>query len=739
MAYERPQVTVDQNITVQPNVAEREQPAFVFGPSYVLHRYSAPAEKPGTSIGLYEYGSTLEVEYPGVIDPSLVDKDYTKLFGDNVVIALAQLEDAGLPEANMQPNKLAVNGGYTMVIFSEKNYVDHDIDGMEVQRDEALAKNLAVGDSVQVDYTVDEVQSSFITKIASVKLSADDPWELDTDSSYEGPKGTLIVLEDAIPVRADTTSISVTLVDVKNGVEFTSKNESNGSGYQWTQENGKVQVENLNTIDYQYSKDPIKYYSVISADLYLTYRELDESYADQFHSVIGASGVPALFGAVDKDNPLAKGVEMAALNAATDDGDEAPPVYFMAVPFNRETGKLDWQAVLTKATLTDRAYVFAPVTKDPAIIELVENHVKSMSVKDVKMWRIGVVCEQIPSEVMRLGPALNDFGADYYAIPIVNPSSQAVDMLQVITNRYDDTPNADVRFRSTIRVGDVVKFNPHMNGWDEEVWDEYKVAAVLNNNTIQLKEDVDTTSNRVQGNTGNNGQTPVAGAAKIEIYHTYTPAEIAEVVAASSRQMASRRMYNVYPQNFLADGVSYGGEFAACAVAGLVSATEPQQPITNMAIRGIDDIPSIYQQHSKEELDVMAAGGTFIVAQDFPGDRVYVRHQISTAYSDGNLNTAELSITKNVDSISYAFSDAFAPYVGKYNIFPDFLATLRNVATTLIDEFAGSNSVYGPQLIAEETEIKYIRQNALEKDHVDIKIQLGVPYPCNNIDIVLTV
>jgi hypothetical protein len=198
-------------------------------------------------------------------------------------------------------------------------------------------------------------------------------------------------------------------------------------------------------------------------------------------------------------------------------------------------------------------------------------------------------------------------------------------------------------------------------------------------------------------------------------------------------------MLNVFPSVFGNDGVALTGEFAACAVAGLVSATEPQQPITNVTVRGIDDIPMVYQTYSKADLDLMASGGTFIVCQDLPGDIVYVRHQITTAYPDGNLNTAELSITKNVDNISYAFAEAFRPYYGKYNITPDLLAILRNVASTLIDQFAGSTSTYGPQLIAEETEILFIRQNELMKDHVDIGIRLGVPYPCNNIDIVLTV
>ena len=198
-------------------------------------------------------------------------------------------------------------------------------------------------------------------------------------------------------------------------------------------------------------------------------------------------------------------------------------------------------------------------------------------------------------------------------------------------------------------------------------------------------------------------------------------------------------MYNIFPSVFSNDGIKMTGEFAACAVAGLVSATEPQQPITNVTVRGIDDVPLVYQTYNRAQLDTMAAGGTFIVAQDLPNDIVYVRHQISTAYPDGNLNTAELSITKDVDDISYKFADVFRPYYGKYNIVPGLLGILRNKAEDLIDELGRDDSTYGPQLILDETQILDISQNQLMKDHVNIKIKLGVPYPCNNIEIELIV
>ena len=748
MAYQRPMVTVDQNMTIAPTSIERDQPAFIFGPNYELHRYSDAAEKAGIAVGAWEQQANgLDVAYPNVVDPDNVDTGYTKLFGDNVHVQVANLGPALLPEDNMPPSYTDVAGGYTMLLFSGKKYVNYDKDGNPVPLGTEVKKSLAKGDVLLVTYTDSSIsgpQKAF-RKIADVMYS-DASWELDSSSTEsEGPWGTIVVLEDAIPLTA--SGVSAVLADVLDGVEFTAKNIADVGAdpkWQWKQTDVTidgvtvkgVKVNKLSAIDPAYFGTEDQYGEVLYADLFLEYRELKLSFADSFHSVTGASEVEALLGAISPDNPLALGVYMAAINSATDDGDEAPPIYFMAVKTNDKAGYSD---VLNTASNTDRAYVFAPTTNDDEVIELVRSHVLKMSTKTVKMWRIGSVSKFIPTEVAKLSSA-NTYGRPYYAIPVSEGGAIAPDAdakynkFRIVKASDSSDPNDDVRLLSYgIVKGDRIEFNPVENAWGEIVPKEYTVKRVLNNHTVEI-----------EGYINMDGIVAEPDAAsyppkQIQIYHKRTEAQMAEAAASESRELASRRMLNVFPNYFEQNGVTIGGEFAACAVAGLISATEPQQPITNVTVRGIDEIPITNLHYSADDLDTIAAGGTFIVTQDLPGDIVYVRHQITTAYPDGNLNTAELSITKNVDSISYAFADVFRPYYGKYNITPELIAILENLAGNLISQLGGSTSVYGPQLSVETTKIKYVRQNQLLKDHVDIAITLGVPYPCNNIDIVLTV
>lgn len=673
MAYQRPMVTVEQNMTVAPTSVERDQPAFIFGPNYELHRYEDSAEKEGTKAlteaGEGYTGVTATFPYPNVADPEAVDSEYTKLFGENVVVEL--LDPRGVSYSKGEYD--GESCGKIVRFFQDGSDSDE-------------SKMVKAGSLIRI--SVSE-SSDFITKVLAVD---------DTGIFVEDEPD----VDDGSSSSSSSITVTATLVDIVDGVEFAQDLDGRT---QWSQSDGGVKVNaGLKAVlRYTWDGSDGDDYTVISADLFIQYRELATQWSDTIHSVTGASSVADMLGAVSPDNPLAMGVYMACLNAATDDGFESPPVYFMATPTDDLEGYND---VLRKASLTDKVYILVPTTQDSEVIKAVESHVVAMSLATVKQWRIAAVSAEIPETVSRQAATMDPQNQPYKATVSGN-------VFKVVSDADPDAGNPNTAFRSTLVVGDKVKYDGGV----------YTIKRILNNYMVQVKENV--------------ADSDVAK--EIEIYHVYTNAETAEVVASTSRHFASRRMLNVFPTVVKYNGVAMSGEFAACAVAGLISATEPQQPITNMPIRGIDDVPMIYSTFNNEELDTMAAGGTFIIAQDLPGDIVYVRHQVTTATYGGNLNTSEMSVTKNVDNISYAFAETFRPYYGKYNVEPGLIAILENLASTLIDQFSGSTSKYGPQLIAEGTEILYVRQNQVFKDHVDVAIRLEVPYPCNRIDIVLTV
>ena len=764
MAYIKPQVTVAQNFTQAPLSVDREQPAFIFGPNYQLHRYENDSEKEASSVGLFK-GEKKFVEYPGALDASKVDKSYTKLFGDNVVIGLYDCGIPQLPESgNSFPQSMVIaNGGYTRLFFANKAFVRLDVDGYAVKREEDLKRDIVANDALLIEFTPegsDETTTKIVTTIDAIAYSKNG-FNLDNDSSKEAATpGTLITIDDVLPAGCEI--VGVTLCEIQSGVEFTRHDlhTENSGVNQWTEveadgtdaykddsglpyEKGTPLVEindDLFVQVFDYGT-PGEYFKVAYADLFVTFRELLTGYSDAIHSVANASEVADVLGTVDPDNPLAQGVYQAAVNAVSDDGFTSPPTYFMAVPTDDLNG---YNEVLDAATLTDVIYSLSPTTSDEAVLDAVQAHVVAMSAKDVKRWRICFVSAKVPNEGAVYSPANNTDGSNFLAVPVSTVAGtgaggdpETYTMLRVVVSETDRSGSPNTAFRSDVKPGDTIRFRPHADAWGDKTYDTYTVKSVVNNNTVLLTKAVDVSALEHD----EDGYLPVA----IEVYHTYTDAEKATVIASTSKAMASRRTYNVFPPVFLSNGVQMTGEFGACAIAGRVAACLPQQPMTNLEVRGVDDVPMIYKTFNESELNVIAAGGTFIIAQDMPEDKVYIRHQISTAYPDGNINTAELSITKNVDSISYGIAQTLAPYIGKYNITPELLRVIRNVLSELIYHYEAGTTLYGPQLIAVDedgndlTVINYVRQNNLAKDHVDVSIRLGVPYPCNNIDVVLTI
>jgi hypothetical protein len=314
--------------------------------------------------------------------------------------------------------------------------------------------------------------------------------------------------------------------------------------------------------------------------------------------------------------------------------------------------------------------------------------------------------------------------------PMTKPKAGNI-IMKFVESEGDDAskPSSATKCASQVVSGDTVRlFTGATDPWTlEPLYDTYTVDKVLSNTVLRLK---------------NGPKEAVAAGVRVEVVHEYTYQEKTTAIASTSRALMSRRMYNVFPTWAQeSDGTVFNGVHLAAAAAGLASSVLPQQPITNVELTGIDDVPICYETYSRTQLNEIAEGGTFIIMQDLPGDRVYIRHQISTEYSSNNLLKSELSITKNLDSISYYFAEAYKPYIGRYNITPGLLEVLRSVAEealTKLETETGAG-LYGPQILPDGTEISQLYQDPVNQDHVYMHLKLNLPRPFNVLDLDLEV
>lgn len=735
-SYVVPQAEIHQLFSEIPVALAQNQVPFIFGPNYLLHRFEDAGERAGTYAGEYllkDDGTMTFYPYPGAINPLKVELSKTKLFADNAVVGLFAI---GGEDPYGMDNYGTVSIATIEVTEGSSTETEQVPNKLEIDLPADKAKEVVAGRRLRLTLTPKQGYTGItppdtvdvkITYVLEKSQYPRDPDGSGSGSDEEWSKLT-VTIDEELNLEAISQVAGAILCEVQYGVEIPRHDTTDPAKQKFfwkenelvnpevSEEYRGILIDNALTVPVADNDFPGAYGLILSADLYIQYRELINAASDTIHSLKNVSDVATALGAVSPDNPLAQAVYNAALNAG------GQTIRYMAVPTDDEEG---YDKVLAAATLIKEVYFLVPVTRDSKILDKVQSHVGAMSAPTTKRWRIAFVSAEIPERDPIYTPEATTDGRKFLArCTDTNDTKKTAEITFVVKNGENWVYDPDTRFKKDLREGDTLAF-----GADEEwgilVPQEYMITKILSDYKIVVSDP----NGEIRKATDDDADTKVS-----EIYHPYTNAEKAEVIRDLSSSFADRRMYNVFPSVFKGGGVLQTGEFAAAAVAGLVSSCLPQQPVTNLELVGIDDIPLTYQTFSYDELNTMASGGTFIVMQDLPNDQVYIRHQISTDYEANNLNTAELSITKNLDSISYYFDNLCSPYIGKYNITPDLLAVLHNVITGGLTSLESTTwGLYGPQIIAEGTEILLLEQDAVLKDHVNCNLKLNLPYPFNHL------
>ncbi|MFC1453584.1 hypothetical protein ACFLQL_00200 [Verrucomicrobiota bacterium] len=453
------------------------------------------------------------------------------------------------------------------------------------------------------------------------------------------------------------------------------------------------------------------YLPVHSGTIYIKYRALLQDYTDTLYTLSDVNDVVTELGEISADNPLALGVYNALLNSG------AREVYFMAVATDDLAG---FSTVLERAELNDIVYSFNPLTRDLTILDAVKAHMDAMSQAETKRWRIAFVGTELPTVEAKYTLSTSPISANYLGTVTDDPGTTG-DQYTILT-----VTNGSPTMIDDIKANDQVYINFATDAWGDATYDIYEVDAVLSNSTLRLKS---------------GPVLPITIPIKVEIWHPYSVAEMATAMAARSTHFSSSRVYHVAPSDAYNGTMLITSEFSAACVAGLCSSVPPQQGLTNIEITGLTDIPMAYRTFTRAQLNEMAGAGTLLLMQDIPGSRIYIRHQVSTAAGLGNLNTTELSMVKNLDSISYYFSGTLTPYIGRYNVTPDFLDLLNATIQGALNYLASQTAVgiLGPQLIAIGSEIKTLEQHPVLKDHVLCTVLVNLPAPFNVIELHLVV
>lgn len=772
MAYMLPQVVINQLFSEVPLNVIQNQNVLVFGPNYQIMDASDEERKPDLYLGHYN-GNTVYTnwpdtasgakeprktetsdgtvtepitfeEYPGLPSGTVIDTSSVRLVGDNVTIRLTTLESGE-----------GKDGGFWK-LDDDKSGDDFDgriklkvnVAGADdrVNRN-VFRRDIRPGDRIRIEYYADEdgdtVTREFYSTIMEIFETVKD------SGNFDGIRIADVLPDEIVEDREIDTEDSnglrfydydVSFVTDLDGWDIPREATPAIGNYQWTAKDDGFVIsgdlsagENL-VVNYpEWDGDEKQWHQIISADLYLSYRTLLMGATDTLHTISNNDDVYTVLGDVVPENPLAFGVWKTLQNSAD------RLVYYMAT---RGEGADDYQRVLDAATKTDKVYILTPLTQDPDILDNVQAHVDSMSTGQNKLWRIAFINHVTPEYNYLYTRATTTDGIGVFAkfSPYRNSGvRRIVDFVETeyIGDAAVQRPSSQTKCMSQVVPLDflVVYSDKHLDPYTGDVAPKrYVIDRVLSNTSVRIviPDDDDLISKLGDEET-----------VRVEVHHAYTYAEQAKAIASVSRSYMDRRVYNTFPTWYRdAKGNTVNGVFMACAAAGLVSSVLPQQPITNVEINGIEDVPVCYEgTFSRAQLNEIAEGGTFIIMQDLPGDRVYVRHQISTEYGSNNLLKSELSVTKNLDSISYYFAEVFRPLIGRYNITPKLLIVIRNMTMGALSVLERDTAVglIGPQVLVEGTEITNLYQDPVNQDHVYMELKLNLPRPFNVLDLNLEV
>lgn len=410
-------------------------------------------------------------------------------------------------------------------------------------------------------------------------------------------------------------------------------------------------------------------------------------------------------GTIDIQNELA----YACYRAIS--GSQGREVYAVRVTDDTPEAFLE---AMYKTESNTNVYAFVPVTGKTECMDTVVEFNNSMSTPTVKKWRITFVGADIKNAAK---VTTDGAGKEIRATFFISQGDTESDT-KYMCALSEDNVKAGLLF-TDFSVGDKVTIT--IEAGDASASYEFIINAIKAENLAILTALNDT---------------PASSQSSVPVTIERTDSVQGNIAYASqlASKFNSRRAVVVWCDNGRADGKVINNAYIAAEVAGLTSAVQPQQGLTHTEITTVESAPRMYTRYTQGQLDTIAAHGVLIVTQDTADTTPYIRHQLTTSPDKGILYS-ELSCTRNIDNISYAVADLIASYVGRVNITPEALATIRRQLESLWSSFTtnSTSDLIGPSLVSYDG--VRLEQDPVALDRIIVNVNYYIPSPLNRISV----
>jgi hypothetical protein len=484
-------------------------------------------------------------------------------------------------------------------------------------------------------------------------------------------------------------------------------------------------------------RDPVTGYpldqSLNSGTLYIQFKalRLDVSPVAEVAGVIRVSDpnvLSTILNPLTTDNPLGLGLFLCMLNAPLF---EVKGLGIDTVTSAAPYGTADAWARSAAMLEAEEVYSIAPLSQDEIIDQLWQTHVTVMSQPDQAGERIVFFNKMVPT---RANPtiALSGTNANSTATPntMVLDGNPSAGLIAAGINPALPIPETAGVYMTFEVAGEQVNYNvSSVNGalvtfrttFSSPTTNEdgFYTTTTLNVSVVDAAYSLNVR--------GASLIIPGSNPPKLD------PQLIANNVSQANAAIGNRRVYEVFPDTVQTTinglTVNVPGFYACAAIAGQVGAQPPQQPLTNFPITGLVGVVNPVG-FTRNQLNLMAGGGTYILIQDVPNGPVYSRHQLSTDLT--SIETRELSITKDIDFVAKFMRVSLRKFIGKNVIDKDLLSALGTTIHAILAFLEEAGVLNGSNL-------NQLVQDENNPDTVLVDITLDVPFPCNYIRLVLAV
>jgi hypothetical protein len=466
------------------------------------------------------------------------------------------------------------------------------------------------------------------------------------------------------------------------------------------------------------------------SDIYIQYRGLrkDVSPVAKNPGMLRISDLATLqtvLSPLRSDNPLGLGMYFQLINAPTlqcaglgVDEISAGSPYGTSAAFARAANLIEAEEV----------YAIAPLTDDETVHQIFKTHVETMSAPEQKGERIVITCPSVPlravDDVVSSGLSGNSTATENEFVLDANPNAGLVSRgLEPLELSYRDQVFLETTVESELRRYLVTAVNGTLVTVTQTFTigqnaDSFYSLTPLNVSVINADWSL-----KVRGD-----ELLIPGSTLPDKDLT------ADTVQTRASTFKQRRMLYVFPDMVKASisGTEelLPGFYACAAIAGMTAKYPPQQGFTNLPMTGFTGVVGSNDTYSPKQLNVMAAGGAYILVQEAPGAPLISRHQLTTDLTQ--IETREYSITKVIDYCAKFLRVGLRKFIGTFNITTPFLDTLSSVIQGMLGFLAEAGVILGGDL-------NNLAQDSTAPDTVLVDVTLNVPFPCNYIRLTISI